>query len=209
MENIICKAEINAATTGTAKAVRYIIWCTTAAVCIPFILYFLNDEYPEMVTLSSGILAGVIVLTLIFESLYRSAAKRCSLELTSTEVRGRTSLLFSSHDTQLPLDKVDTVARFCGFGDKYRGGKTVGVRTAGGIVRFAWIQNADEFVRAVLTELEKYKKEMYSIPSNEKSSTAESQSSASKIKELKGLLDSELISQEEFDRKRAELLEKM
>lgn len=78
------------------------------------------------------------------------------------------------------------------------------------------VHNAKAFVTATLTEIEKFKqsvkfdnKNLVAAIANNSNNNASNPSLAEKIKELKDLLDSGLISQEEFETKRKELLDKM
>ncbi|MBR6044272.1 MAG: SHOCT domain-containing protein [Ruminococcus sp.] len=99
--------------------------------------------------------------------------------------------------------------------NKLTGGNTVAIRSASGLIKFPWVQNAEEFVNATLAKIEEYKKTVKKDNQELIKAVAETAaapantSSASKIKEIKELLDQGLISQEEFDAKRKELLEKM
>ncbi len=141
-------------------------------------------------------------------------AERCSLELTEKGIYGNRKTIFSNKQLNLPMDKVDNVMIKESVLDKLRGGKTVAVRSASGLVKFPWVQNADEFVSKTLAKIEEFKQTVKSESKNIAAAVAQTVSSsggsnAAKIKELKELLDSGLISQEEFEEKRKELLKNM
>lgn len=142
-------------------------------------------------------------------------SKKCSLELTNNGISGSRAKLVSSANLQLPIDKIDSIMRSTSLYNKLTGGNTVAIRSASGLIKFPWVQNAEEFVNATLAKIEEYKKtvkkdnqDLIKAVANTAAVPANA-SSASKIKELKELLDQGLISQEEFDAKRKELLEKM
>lgn len=124
--------------------------------------------------------------------------------------------MFSTKALKLPIDKIDNIMVSEGIFDKLFSGKTVSVRSASGIVKFAWVKNADEFVQATLDKIEDYKqttikednKNLISAVANSAQANAGG-SSAEKLKELKELLDSGIISQEDFDAKKQDLLSKM
>lgn len=142
-------------------------------------------------------------------------SSRCALNLTDSGISGSRATLFSVKNLDLPIDKVDSIMRSSTLYNKLTGGNTVAIRSASGLIKFPWVQNAEEFVNATLAKIEEYKKTVKKDNQELIKAVAETAaapantSSASKIKEIKELLDQGLISQEEFDAKRKELLEKM
>ena len=76
-------------------------------------------------------------------------------------------------------------------------------------MRFPWVQNADEFVEKTLAQIEEFKKnEMTNQPAAPENN-AGAQTIADKMTDLKKLLDQGILTQEEFDRKKQDLLDKM
>lgn len=159
----------------------------------------------------------IIAICIIFGSVRaRVVAKQCSLTLESTGIIGRKSGLFSSKELKLPTDKIDSIAVQCGFIDKIFGGKTIAIYSASGLIKFPWVQNATEFVDATLAKIEEFKQSvkdennnLVSAMINNSGNNSGSSSAAQQIKEIKDLLDNGLISQEEFEAKRKELLDKI
>lgn len=115
------------------------------------------------------------------------------------------------------MDKIDNIMVTENIINKIQGGKTVAVRSSSGLVKFPWVQNADEFVKLTLAEIEKYNQSLKNVDQNLVSAIAGNsvqkaqpeKSAAQKIKDLKELLDSGLITQDEFDAKKKDLLDKM
>ncbi|MBQ9899323.1 MAG: SHOCT domain-containing protein [Ruminococcus sp.] len=137
-------------------------------------------------------------------------SSNCHLELTDKGVYGNQKTVFSNKELSLPIDKVDNVMISESVLDKLRGGKTFAVRSASGLVRFPWVRNANEFVTATLAKIEEFKKTVkLDAPALAQPAAAAPSSDVDKIKELKELLDSGLISPEEFEEKRRELLSRI
>ncbi len=105
------------------------------------------------------------------------------------------------------MDKIDSIAVQSGILDKIFGGQTIAIRSASGLIKFPWVQNAQEFVDTTLAEIQKYTEaaELKSQPAP----AAPASDDFEKIQKLKNLLDQGLLTQEEYDAKRKELLEKI
>lgn len=159
----------------------------------------------------------VFVLPILLYLLKIYTANRCSLVLTNKGLSGQRKKIFSTAQLQLPMDKIDNIMVTENIINKIDGGKTVAVRSASGLIKFPWVQNADEFVNATLAEIEKYNQSLKNVDQNLVSAIAGNsvqkaqpeKSATQKIKDLKELLDSGLITQDEFDAKKKDLLDKM
>lgn len=156
----------------------------------------------------------VLLIPIIRSKILSSIAGRCSLELSNKAILGARKKLFSTKEVNLPIDKIDSITCSTTLSDKLSGGKTISIRSVSGFISFPWVQNAEEFVDATLSKIDEYKNqspvEMKNINIVEQNKVSHAlSSSTSKIKELKELFDEGLISQDEYDTKRKELLEKM
>lgn len=157
---------------------------------------------------------GVVIITYA-SMLY--TIKRCSLVLTDKGLSGQRKKIFSTTQLQLPMNKIDNIMVKQNLISTFFGGKTVSIRSASGLIKFICVQNADEFVRVTLAEIEKYNKSLKNVDKNLVSAIAGNSaqkaqpenSATQKIKDLKELLDSGLITQDEFDAKKKDLLNKM
>ena len=164
----------------------------------------------EFLLLGIWIIIGIIVLPIIMRKIADYMARQCSLSLTEKSVTGNKKTLFSNQVLKLPIDKVDAIMASHSFLDTLRGGDTLLIRSASGVIKFPWVQNANDFVNKTLARIEEYKHSVKAALNNTaNNSNSDGSSSAARIKELKDLLDSGLITQEEFDSKRKELLNKM
>ena len=144
----------------------------------------------------------VWVIGIFFDA---ASAKKISLFLYNDRIEGSVP----SKTVQLPIDKNNSIEIRNGYSKKW---KIVAIRSSTDLVLFRWVHNAEEFVNATLAKMEEYKHTASSAaptasPSVNQASAA-GQTTA-KIKELKELLDSGLITQEEFEAKRQELLKNM
>ncbi|MDE5558776.1 MAG: SHOCT domain-containing protein [Ruminococcus sp.] len=130
--------------------------------------------------------------------------KRCFLQLTKDGVIGSRKYLFSSKFLQLPIEKVDSILIENRIIDKILGGQTIAIRSASGLIRFICIQNASEFVDKTLEIIKAYKE--LNQPADANISTNTSGDNLEQIKKLKEMLDSGIITQDEFDTKKKQLL---
>ncbi|WP_294754397.1 SHOCT domain-containing protein [uncultured Ruminococcus sp.] len=231
MDKEICRAKII-----HDKSTGYIIWFILIAVfsvagsVFPnignyirshffFIAYKYDDgKYYHFYTdrfILIILIAIALILIPIFVKIIISNIEKSSLVLNEKGIEGKRKKLFSSAELKLPIDKVDNIMVRSNVFCALFGGKIVAVSSASGLVRFPFVQNAEEFVNATLAKIEEYKK---TIKDDNKSlisavaqsaSAATNSSTSAKVKELKEMLDSGLISQEEFEAKRQELLSKM
>ena len=111
----------------------------------------------------------------------------CSMTISNMRVYGIAAF---NKRVDLPLDSVSS------FGTSWLNG--IGVATSSGFIKFYLIENRDE-MHDILNKL------MMDRQTKEKSEIA-NPSTVDEIKEYKSLLDEGVITQEEFDRKKKQLL---
>lgn len=160
--------------------------------------------------LEDQFIIGIVVFILIFVvaalKLYtQDVTKECSIELTSEGINGRRKRIGAKADLRLPIEKIDSLFVTETIFDKIRGGKTLGIRSNTGVIRFVCVQNADEFVAAANKAIEENKKSNKAIPAPS-TTVVQNTSNADELKKYKDLLDSGVITQEEFDAKKKQLL---
>lgn len=152
--------------------------------------------------------AGAVALVLFGTILVKLAVLRShDYVLTNRRVILEEGI-FSRRSMDASLGKLNNVehrqtlwGRLLGYGD-------VEVDTASetGTTRFAGISHPLDFKRAILGAVEDYRPGGAAVPPP---ATAATLSPAEKIRQLKGLLDDGLISHQEFEAKRRELLAEM
>ena len=163
-----------------------------------------DDEYPMLHALGIAITVIVFVLPVVIFLIRMFIAKRCKLELTEGQIEGQLKTTFGKKKLQIPIDHLDNAMTSSGFWDKIRGGETLLISSNSGLIKFHYVRNADEFAQAAMTRIEEVKKAApASAPSVSGSEAME------KLNSLKQMLDSGLITQEQFEQKKADILDKM
>ncbi len=128
----------------------------------------------------------------IFSLLFYLWLSKCSLTITDKRVYGRGAF---GKRIDLPVDSISSVGASALKG--------ISMGTSSGRVKFKLIKNRDE-MHGVISELltNRQSRSVAAAPAV----TAMSGSAADELKKYKELLDSGVITQEEFERKKAELL---
>lgn len=99
-----------------------------------------------------------------------------------------------------------------GLMGKLRGGNTLLISSNRGLIKFHYVQNADEFARVSMEKIEEVKKKTFhnSAPAPTAALVQPTgNDTMEKLDSLRKMLENGLISQEEFDVKKKELIEKM
>lgn len=161
-------------------------WCSEeiASGNLDYVLTSMLPYYGSMT-----ILPAVVVAAIVF-----FGTARCSMTITDKRVFGKAAF---GKRVDLPMDSVSAVATSALKG--------LAVATSSGRISFFDIANQEEMHKILsdlLIERQDKQKNVVSAPM----SHAESSSSADELKKYKDLLDSGVISQEEFDEKKKQLL---
>lgn len=127
------------------------------------------------------------------------------MELTNDGINGRIKVIGSTSDLRLPIEKIDSIFVKNSLIDKFHGGKTLGIRSNTGVIKFVCVQNADAFVTAANKAIEESKKANKEVPVSS-TTIVQNTSDADELKKYKDLLDNGVITQEEFDAKKRQLL---
>ncbi len=185
----------------------------------------LVPSYMEEPEVHTGLLIIAVLLFLVLTLLpilyfvfSKLIAQNCTLTLTEKQICGQLKTLFGKKQIQIPIEKLDNIMTSSGFMDKLRSGETICVSSNSGMVKFHYVQNADEFVQAALKRIEEVKRSQpatapQAAPIQHAQPAPVQNVSGSdameKINSLRQMLDSGLISQEEFDEKKKDILSKM
>lgn len=239
MDKVICKAEIEARPTVLFKffmllTAAAVVLCILSYVPVKY--YYPEHSYHSfkdanifgeqvkldnpgapmlgvpLTILNGHAIAGQIVTTIAAIILLELAAKwiaikfgadRCSLSLTDRGITGSRRTLFNERSVDLPLTGISAIGAEKNIYSRLFGGNTLTITTPTGKIKLHCIQNAMEFLTAVNSTQTKGKQKPAPsrAPANE--------DSRKKIRDLKKLLDDGLVSQEEYEKKRRELLSKM
>jgi|GEM_PF-1642806 len=143
------------------------------------------DASADVPAISTMILGAAFIIVFF-------ATRGFQITVTDKRVYGKTK--FGTR-VDLPLDSISTVG--------IHGFSGILVATSSGNISFPLLKNCDE-IHDVISNLiiERQTRSAYAIETKPK----DSQSNAGELKELKELLDSGIITQEEFDAKKKQLL---
>ena len=186
---------------NTLKIGNTICLCLIALQAIQTIQYFITPTE----TIKHGQATTVVatpfptmplMFLLLFSAIFYSvyfAKKNANLTVTNTRVCGRTCF---GKRVDLPINKISAVS--------INVFKTLCISTSSGVIKFSGIKNRDEVFNVISTRLSQYQE---SISSNTTIIKQEiPQSNAEEIKKFMELLDMGIITEEEFNAKKKELL---
>lgn len=146
----------------------------------------------------------MFIIPLVWRKYIQFTVKRCSLQLDKDGVNGNRKKLFSNKSLNLPIEKVDSISIENNIIDKLVGGETIAIRSASGLIKFICVYNASEFVDKTLAAIKEYKESAKPVSENIQQNNGND--NFEQIQKLKSMLDSGIITQEEFDAKKKELL---
>lgn len=212
MENSIIKADIKCKSLVAYIVIMYLILGASLLMLLGNFDYQHYTAYNFITGLPAGqsciigaILMAVFIVMFGWKLFNQELASKCSLELTPDGINGRVKVIGSTSDLRLPIEKIDSLFVKDSLVDKFRGGKTLGIRSNTGVIKFVCVQNADEFVAAANKAIEENKKANRTAPVAP-APVVQAASNADELKKYKDLLDSGVITQEEFDAKKKQIL---
>lgn len=135
----------------------------------------------------------LLLLSIVFfvlAYLFYYLLKRLGITVTKNRIRGRYSI---RNEIDLPIDKIAAVAKF--------GRKGLIVSTSAGRIRFRNCRNRDDVFTVISNLINKRQASLTYTSEN-----VSGGSTAQEIKQYKELLDQGIITQEEFDAKKKQLL---
>ena len=137
-------------------------------------------------------IAVLFVVLIIAGILIKKAAKKCTLTVAEDRIYGIT--IFKKR-VDLPVDSISSISKspFSGLS----------VATSSGLIKFLAIKNRDEIYECIVKLLSN-RQNKNGAASNQV--VLYNQSTADELKKYKELLDSGVITQEEFDAKKKQLL---
>ena len=160
---------------------------------IAIIYGFLMPFFPLLFSIGSGIVFGILGVVLLIA---RSCAKKVYIKVTNSRIygiRGR----FTSMETNLPIDSINSIDSITKFN-----GKEISIRTTSSSICFIGIDNADKIIQVINDLIAKRQKQTNTTIFSQPESVAE------EIKKFKNLLDQGIITQEEFNKKKKQFLNK-
>lgn len=179
---------------------------TSARDADTFFSTLLDDKTNELniMPLIIGIVITVvlIILPIFIFSRIKAMINESSIELEAARLTGYRRLFNTRYTIDVPLEGVRAISYKRSLFEQLTYGSTILIVTNKGNDTFHGVHNSDDFIEAVKKALEKKR-------TNEIAVKADRNETIEKMNSLKKMLDSGLVSQEEFEQKKAELLSKM
>ena len=196
------EARIQAKFKGLPMAFSLLV-AIIGSVIVLYILYISTlDGFSIIVFLLIGI---VCWLPFIIGSMTASRINKCSLYATEHAVVADVfKALGSEINLDLPFESISAISIVNNSSTSSMfGGDIITISSSSGITKIPCVQNANEFRDSVLERIKQYKASS-STPNT--SNIIQPASNADELLKFKQLLDQGIISQEEFDNKKRELL---
>lgn len=170
------------------KFTNAVIFLVLGIVCIigAFLFGRIAADASADIPVLIGLVLGIILVVLFF------VTKSCAITVTDKRIFGKA--MFGKR-VDLPLDSINAVGSGAFNG--------IAVTTASGALSFCLMQNRDEVHNAISNLLVERQNKPVSTTTIKQEIP---QSNADELKKYKDLLDSGVISQEEYDSKKKQLL---
>lgn len=169
-----------------------------------------EETYVENIILFILIYVVLFSLPGIVTAIFKHECKVTSLTITDSQVYGSYNNFLFKKSLKMPIEKVDNLTTISGLMDKFRSGVTLGVCSASGIIKLHFVQNADEVIAAAIGRIEEIKeKEKRARVVAQPVAPAAAPSVSDKLKDLALMKEQGLITEDEFNKKREEILSKM
>lgn len=184
MEKVICKSSID-------ETASLVLNCLFIIPAVLIIIALIDGDFLDFSWYSAYLFFGGILLAIVI-GVYIFALNSCSMVITDKRIYGKATF---GQQVDLPIDMISAAS----IGLL----KSVGVSTASGRISFWLLENKDELYSAITTLLMKRQQEKLNATIV---ATAPHSDEADQLKKFKDLLDSGIITQEEFDAKKKQLL---
>ena len=151
----------------------------------------------------------LLVAPVCTTAIHKRQCKNTALAISESKIFGSYNSFILKKNLEMPIEKVDNLTTFSGLMDKLRTGVTLGICSASGVIKIHFVQNADEVISAAMnrndasTEKEKRSRVVTQMAATSLASTSD------KLKDLLAMKESGLITDDEFTKKREELLSNM
>lgn len=168
------------------------------------------ETYVENIIIVIVIYAILFSLPAIVAAIFKHECKVTALTVTDSQVYGSYNNFLFKKSLKMPIEKVDNLTTISGLMDKFRSGVTLGVCSASGIIKLHFVQNADDVIAAAIGRIEEIKeKEKRARVVAQPVAPAAVPSVSDKLKDLALMKEQGLITEDEFNKKREEILSKM
>ena len=163
---------------------------------VPAVIRFLIDRALDTIWLLICVGCGIVIIVffMVIASIICKCYSKVNLVVTDKRIYGTTSL---GKQVDLPIDSISAVA--------LHGKKGISVSTASGRIIFGGIKNRTELYNSISNLLVDRQEKGNQTVQQTVQQTIQT-SNADELRKYKDLLDSGIITQEEFDAKKKQLL---
>lgn len=174
---------------------------------LAFIIAILMVGDDTFVIVTSLIFAFYVILFLIHIAISYRRRNLTELSASYSEIVGSHTALIpvAKIALRMPIDKIDNVSVVNNFFFLFTG-KAIIINSTSGTIKIPYVLNADEVVAYISEAIDKARKEKARPAINNEVNQSDYASSLKKLAELK---DAGIITEEEFNQKKSELLGKI
>ncbi len=168
---------------------------------------FHNDE--SHLWLCVSVFLIILIFPIFLCHLHIFECKSTSLTVAEDRVFGSYSGFLTKKKLEMPIEKIDSVSVFSGFFDFLRSGKTLCIASGASSIRIHFVQNADEVATIAMERIYKGKDEEKTVKESEPVVANNNGTVKEKLMTLNELKQSGLITEDEYNKKKEDLLSKL
>lgn len=157
----------------------------------------------------SGMFLILLGAPFYIDAIHKRQCKNTALTISESKVYGSYNSFLFKKSLEMPIDKIDNLTTISGLMDKLRTGVTLGICSTSGVIKIHFVHNAEEVVSAAMKRIDEIKEKEKSSHVVVQTTANAPASTSDKLKELLALKESGLISEDEFTKKREEILSNM
>ena len=172
-----------------------------------YIEYDHTVPYVGNIVWVSGMFLVLLGAPFYIDAIHKRQCKNTALTISETKIYGSYNSFLFMKTLEMPIEKVDNLTTISGLMDKLRTGVTLGVCSASGVIKIHFVHNAEEVVSAAMKRINEIKEKSSRVVAQTNANVPASTSD--KLKELLAMKESGLINEEEFTKKREEILSNM
>lgn len=162
----------------------------------------------ENIALVSIMFVVLICLPFCVDGIYKRQCKNTEITVSESKVYGFYNSFLFKKSLEMPIEKIDNMTARTGIADKLRSGSTLNICSSSSVIRVHFIHNADEVISATMKRIEEIKKSSKNVVVQSFSSD-NTLSVSEKLKELAQMKEQELITEDEYNKKREEIIAKI
>ena len=168
-----------------------------------------TDTYPGNIVWVSVMFITLLGAPFCIDAIHKRQCENTTLTISESKVYGSYNSFLFKKSLEMPIERIDNLTTISGLLDNLRTGSTLGICSTSGVIKIHFVQNAEEVISAAMNRINEIKeKEKESRVVVQPTANAPA-STSDKLKELLAMKESGLITEEEYTKKREEILSKM